>query len=297
MQTPSSISLRQLSRRTPPLRGFTLVELLVVIGIIALLMGVLLPTLSRVRMQAAETKCKSNIRQWAQGLQMYLSDSRGTLPRSGGDGDSAGDPVGAWDDPGLWFNALPPRVSSPTYNELQIAHASGGTRLPIEGDNSLFICPSSSIAIKAPAESSAVVSPAGYFNLFGREPGATTSTYRETFICYVLNSKLDDNNNNQDVPVMKVNQLRPASKVAVIVEKRMQPGEAPKSIHRNRTLARMKADWQRFAGRHRQGGMIAFADGHVDWFLEKDVQPVIDPYTGREKGNEFVIWSPLKSIP
>jgi prepilin-type N-terminal cleavage/methylation domain-containing protein/prepilin-type processing-associated H-X9-DG protein len=296
MQIQSSTFHAGRSSATSGWRGFTLVELLVVIGIIALLMGILLPTLGRVRAQAAETKCKSNIRQWAQGLQMYLNDSRGTLPRAGGDGDSTGDAVGAWDDPALWFNALPPRVSSPTYNELQLTHASGGTRLPIEGDNSLFICPSSTMAVKSPAEAAAVVSPAGYFNIYGREPGASSATYRETFICYVWNSKLDDNNDNIDVPVMKINQLRPASKVAVVVEKRMQPGEAPKSIHRNRTLGRIKADWQRFAGRHRQGGMIAFADGHVEWLAEKDVQPIVDPYTGRERGNEFVIWSPLKTV-
>jgi prepilin-type N-terminal cleavage/methylation domain-containing protein/prepilin-type processing-associated H-X9-DG protein len=61
-------------------RAFTLVELLVVIGIIAVLIGILLPVLTGVQSRGRDIKCQSNLRQIVQALHGYATENKGSMP-------------------------------------------------------------------------------------------------------------------------------------------------------------------------------------------------------------------------
>lgn len=72
--------IRRGNRLTP--RAFTLVELLVVIGIIAVLIGLLVPSLSRARESANRAKCLANLRAIGQAIALYANDFKDRVPNN-----------------------------------------------------------------------------------------------------------------------------------------------------------------------------------------------------------------------
>ena len=111
--------------------GFTLVELLVVIGIIALLISILLPALSKARESANQIACMSNLRQLGTGMVSYLAANQGRFPRSAPWGNPATGTM-----PYDWINWMP--GANPDNGAL-IPHLGGFVK-------KLFLCPTDQIA-------------------------------------------------------------------------------------------------------------------------------------------------------
>src|SRR4051812_34337833 len=92
--------MRHPGTRSSPARrrnAFSLMELLVAVGIIAVLLAILLATLARARRTARSAACLANLQQWGSSFQMYLNGNRG---RCFGDRQTLTDPA--------WYEVLQP---------------------------------------------------------------------------------------------------------------------------------------------------------------------------------------------
>ncbi len=312
--------------------GFTLVELLVVIGIIAILIAVLLPALSHARQAAQEAQCMSNLRQFGVGFQIYCDANHGALPNDGPDGSSVTKAIArqksgtfTWlsgvDDPSLWYNAIPPMTNNRSYYQLYRNSIVRRETLPSQSVNSIFICP----AADAPGTymgADRISSDGQFFDLYGVDPADPLSRVPPyghflSDITYVYNSKLfggaDD---NIDYERWKITTLRPGSSCILMVEKMNRPGEyklpaqalstkmdlSPSNQGYTNNIGQMKACWTRFTTRHRGGGYLLFADGHVAWYGWKEIQPVpTDPLRptlsmNANQPDKGLIWNPISPV-
>src|SRR3954465_12583972 len=109
-------------------RAFTLIELLVVIAIIAILASLLLPALAKAKAMTRGAVCISNLRQWAQAMQLYVTDNNDYLPPEG-TGNTLNQQTG-------WYVQLPKQVGIRSYFDMPWHTNPAASITP-----SIFICP------------------------------------------------------------------------------------------------------------------------------------------------------------
>jgi len=287
-----------LSTRTRPQhRGFTLVEVLVVVAIIALLLGLLLPAVGTVRSSARATKSLSNMRQWGLAQVQYVNLNKEQLAWEGfkdagmmrfnffRNGNAANGLERNW-----WANSLPEFVGERPYAVISTEADEYGVYVPMApDDNSIFIDPSAQMDEEQP--------------YYGNN--------HQFFFCYVpnaqLNNTLEQRLIDSGVPPIqaqyqariRLSNIPNAERTAIMVEMRTSRTELERNDpHFSRALNRHRSDWKRFAARHFRGGHILFADGHVEWVRNVDAttnkQGTRNPSEpGGDWNTNLIIWDPL----
>ncbi len=92
-------------------RGISLLEVLIVIGVILLLFSMLVPGLENAKELSRRVMCAGNLKQWGMALHYYRDDHDDYLPTEG--------TYFAPDKPYTWFNVLPPYLDAPAYRDVE----------------------------------------------------------------------------------------------------------------------------------------------------------------------------------
>jgi len=126
-------------------KGFTLIELLVVIAIIAILIGLLLPAVQKVREAAARSTCSNNLKQFGVAIHNYASANQDALP-GGQQGGCSGNPM--YTGSPFFFTLLPFIEQDAIYRNVGQSGASWGTGGGTNGQTQAlvktYLCPSDS---------------------------------------------------------------------------------------------------------------------------------------------------------
>lgn len=253
------------SRRARSCRGFSLIEILVVVGILALLSAIVFPAYQGAIGRAKDAQCLANLRQWGIALGSYLSESDCKLPYEGAEENPSWGNVSREENLRAWYNVLPPYVGSPGLSELKPAERAA---IYTSKQTLILQCPRATWA--------------------GNERNAGGPRFS-----YAYNSKLPT------VPI-RIHQLANSdgananhrtvspSTVPLMLDARASAKE-PKAVPgMNSDVGTALAYTRRFNNRHNGKGHILFFDGSVRAYRPQEIMD----NSGQNIKTSPVIWNP-----
>ncbi|MFO7899751.1 MAG: type II secretion system protein [Planctomycetota bacterium] len=226
--------------------GFTLVEVLVVVGIIGILAGLLFPVFRSARSAALLTCCRSRLRQWGVAFDLYALQNDGFFPHTDGLDRDNGPP-----DRFGWVDVLPPLMDETPWRE----HARG--KYP--GPETIFQCPAAAL---------------------GPEDAYSYRPRRNGYFSYAMNSCLELDHNcwrapgDAGVPMpsfLRRNKIVNPTRVILLFDQLLDSARAYGDTGSYRSAGKHCGSYPKaFAARHAVsssglGGCILFCDFHVEW--------------------------------
>jgi prepilin-type N-terminal cleavage/methylation domain-containing protein/prepilin-type processing-associated H-X9-DG protein len=244
-----------MGKKRPVIRshaGFTLVELLVVVGIIAVLIAILMPALAKAREQARRVACASNLRQLALGMLMYANDFHNVTPVWNWE---FSDPSygGAIGSPGYGNGTTP--LTNGKYVLTNANFVTVGLIWPYVHNPDVYVCPSYPMILNN-----------GSNSLYGFPPQWTYVVNGQPGYCMNQSSPSSNTTSNNGWPC-RIDRIQPnAQSVFMLYE---QSAEDPSAW--NDGVSLFGSTWapgdDSLGYFHNNGGNLAFFDGHVEYWL------------------------------